>query len=282
MASFVDPLADERACQRDIPYLVNLGINTLVIDGYNADREHQKCMQLLSGAGIYVLVAINGHSEVAYQFNGTVGTPINYVAVNHFFRATDFFRRWNNTLGLMFFIQDLWDLASFQLPLQKRYLGETKEYMRSRGYRAIPLGVAGSEWVPKRYNIPQYMACDSDETAADFYLTWPRDSDFASWCSNHTARFGDLRDRYHDYPRPLILSDGCQKGKTPDFEQVREINSPFMTDMYSGAVFHEWFEHSTMTKEMFSWSKSGKSSPPPPLTISLTVSDISHSACRTS
>jgi 1,3-beta-glucanosyltransferase GAS1 len=243
LASFIDPLTDDRICRQDIRRLANLGINTLLVTGFNADRDQRACMQLFSDAEIYVLVIINGDSEITQQINGSVGTPVGYTSVNHFFRGLDFFQKWNNTLGLAFFLQDFTRLSDHPaevLPLQKGYLGDIKEYMKSRGYRSIPLGVIGSEHTTKGFNIPQYMACGDDSTAADFYATWPRCLDLDQWCLNASAHYSDLRDTFHDYHRPLILAEGCRRGKTFGFEWIRELYSPLMTDIFSGAIFHSW------------------------------------------
>jgi 1,3-beta-glucanosyltransferase GAS1 len=243
LASFIDPFTDDRICKQDIRHLVNLGINTLLVTGYNAERDQRACMRLFADAGIYVLVAINADSEITQQINGSVGTPVGYTSVNHFFRAVDFFRNWNNTLGLVLFLQDftrLPDHPSEILPLQKRYIGDTKEFMKNRGYRNIPIGVIGSEHAAKRFNIPQYMVCGDDSTAADFYVTWPRCLDLDDWCLNASAHYSDMRDTFHSYRRPLVLAEGCRKGKPFGFEWIRELYSPLMTDIISGAIFHSW------------------------------------------
>jgi hypothetical protein len=54
-STFTDPLANATACQRDLPYLTQLGINAVHVYSVDAALNHDSCMQALSGAGIYVM-----------------------------------------------------------------------------------------------------------------------------------------------------------------------------------------------------------------------------------
>jgi hypothetical protein len=54
-STFIDPLANGAACQRDLPYLQQLGVNTLRVYSVNASLNHDTCMQTFSGANIYIM-----------------------------------------------------------------------------------------------------------------------------------------------------------------------------------------------------------------------------------
>lgn len=243
LASFIDPMTDDRICKQDIPYLQNLGINTLFITGYNADRDQISCMQLFSDAGIYVIIMLNTKSEITQQYNGSTGIPSGYTQLPHYFKAIDFFRKWNNTLALGFGLEDLLepkDSAPRVLPVQKRYIGVVKDYMISRGARSIPIAAFGNEHPAKGFNIPKYMACGAGTTTADLYITRPQCWDLQNWCSNASAHYEQLSSSFQDFPRPVIVSEGCRRGQTSDFGWVQEFYTPKITAMFSGLIYNNW------------------------------------------
>jgi hypothetical protein len=59
-STFIDPLSDGSACQRDIPYLQNLTVNTIRVYSANASLDHSSCMNAFSAAGIYVMYVYAG------------------------------------------------------------------------------------------------------------------------------------------------------------------------------------------------------------------------------
>lgn len=54
-SSFIDPLADGAGCQRDAPFLQQLGVNVVRVYSVDSTLNHDACMSALSGVGIYTM-----------------------------------------------------------------------------------------------------------------------------------------------------------------------------------------------------------------------------------
>ena len=54
-SDFIDPLSLPDSCSRDVPYLRQLGVNTIRVYSVNSSLNHDSCMSALSAAGIYTM-----------------------------------------------------------------------------------------------------------------------------------------------------------------------------------------------------------------------------------
>ncbi len=49
---YIDPLADEDLCKKDVPLLKELGVNIIRTYAIDPEANHDACMELLDEAGI--------------------------------------------------------------------------------------------------------------------------------------------------------------------------------------------------------------------------------------
>jgi 1,3-beta-glucanosyltransferase GAS5 len=51
-----DPLADVKNCKLNIPYMKELGLNSIRVYTTDNSADHSECMKLLADAGIYLIL----------------------------------------------------------------------------------------------------------------------------------------------------------------------------------------------------------------------------------
>jgi beta-galactosidase/beta-glucuronidase len=111
---YIDPLADEEACKRDIPLLKELGTNIIRTYAINPKADHKACMKMLDDAGIYVVsdlsepsVSINRDDpkwdiELYERYIGVVDELAQYDNVVGFFAGNEVSNNVSNTQASAF------------------------------------------------------------------------------------------------------------------------------------------------------------------------------------
>ncbi|KAF2676957.1 glycoside hydrolase family 72 protein [Lentithecium fluviatile CBS 122367] len=158
-SQFPDPLADETICRRDIPYLLALGINTILPAGPNQNLDHTACMNAFADAGIYVLK--NLHDVTEHTVDGSI--PGWDDSTMEFFKeAVDSFAKFPNTLGFTFRA-----IASSNndFPFAKAAIRDIKDYINSTYERNVPAGWWSGDASLSRH---EYMTCN--DSKADFVI----------------------------------------------------------------------------------------------------------------
>jgi Glucanosyltransferase len=136
----VDTISDGSICSRDIPYLLQLGINTVVIYDATHDGHPIVCMNMLEKAGIYALIHLNGQGVPGVIAPGSKypSTPTDYTLIEHFDQIIDLYQGFPNTLG---FLLGLGPNRIPNLPERKAWIKHAKNYIVGKKYRNIPVGV---------------------------------------------------------------------------------------------------------------------------------------------
>jgi hypothetical protein len=248
--NFIDPFSDGVICARDLPEMVNLGINTVLISGINSGLDHTSCMQQFLDAGIYVIVTLNGRNELRF-FVGDEGgfvDPWDYTLINRFNKIADKFTKYPNTLGFLLQIDDD-NVGNLEvLPGRKSLVRGLKQYISSKNYRPVPVGIAAI--VHQSTDISQFMDCGYD-SHVDFQLLdlglkvppeLPGMAD--NRCKlNSSFEHSTLVDNYRNSSVPVFFNIGCESNVNHPYDEIQAIYGDTMTQVFSGLVILEWFNN---------------------------------------
>ncbi|KAI0286688.1 glycoside hydrolase family 72 protein [Russula aff. rugulosa BPL654] len=236
-STFIDPLANATACQRDLPYLKALGVNTIRVYSVNSSLNHDSCMQGLSGAGIYVLL------DLTLPLNGSIDRDSPAWTTNlldSYISTIDAFSKYDNILGYnvgneVVTAPNETDAA----PMIKAAARDIKAYLTSQkstalvGYAAID---GDATWVVPLAN---YLSCDTSNTAIDMFGL--NDYEF---CGNSTfaASYAGTTGSFAGYNVVAYFSEyGCN---TPYPRPWADVAALFGTDaapVWSGGIAFSYF-----------------------------------------
>lgn len=196
-----DPIADATGCQRDIEYFKKLGINTIRVYTVDNTANHDTCMNALADAGIYLALDVN---TPLYSLNrAKPGTSYNPTYLQNVFATVDVFQKYDNTL--LFFsgnevIND--NTTTNCAPYVKAVTRDIRQYIKTRGYRSIPVGYSAADVESNRFEMAQYMNCGTDDQRSDFYAF----NDY-SWCdpsSFQQSGWDQKVKKYANYSLPIL------------------------------------------------------------------------------
>lgn len=236
-SQLADPLADTATCKRDIAEFKKLGINTVRVYTVDNSASHDDCMSQLSDAGIYLILDVN---NPLYSINrNSPGESYNDVYLQSVFATVDQFVKYDNTLAFFSGNEVVNDQANTTLaaPYVKATTRDMRQYIRNRGYRAVPVGYSAADVSQNRFQLAQYFNCGTDDERSDFFAF----NDY-SWCDSSFTQSGwDQKVKnFTGYGLPLFLSEyGCiTNGRS--FGEVEALMNSEMTGVYSGGLVYEY------------------------------------------
>jgi len=182
-SKLVDPIADVTSCTRDIARFKELGVNTIRIYTVDNTANHDKCMQLLADAGIYLVLDVN---TPKYSINRA--SPLlsyNSKYLQNIFATMDAFSGYSNTLAYFSgneVIND--DKTTNAAPYVKAVTRDMRSYLKERKFRQIPVGYSAADVDSNRLEMAEYMNCGTDDERSDFFAfndySWCDPSDFTT------------------------------------------------------------------------------------------------------
>lgn len=232
-----DPIADAAGCKRDVAYFKQLGLNAIRVYTVDNTANHDECMSALADAGIYLILDVN---TPKYSLNRADPNPsYNTEYLQSIFATVDKFQGYSNTLAFFSGNEVINDPASSAAaPYVKAVTRDLRQYIRSRGYRTIPVGYSAADVAENRMEMAQYMNCGTDDERSDFFAF----NDY-SWCdpSSFTTSGWDQKVKnFTGYGLPIFLSEyGCNTN-TRTFQEVASLYSTDMTAVYSGGLVYEY------------------------------------------
>ena len=196
-----DPISDAAACERDIPYFTQLGINTVRVYAVDNSANHDACMDALAAAGIYLVLDTD---TSLYSLNrNDPSESYNSVYLQSVFATIDEFAGYSNTLAFLSGNEVINNATNTNCaPYVKAVTRDMKQYIGSRGYRAIPVGYSAADVAENQQLMAEYMNCGTNDQRSDFYAI----NDY-SWCdpSSFTISGWDqLVKNYTGYGIPLL------------------------------------------------------------------------------
>ncbi|WBW73409.1 cell wall 1,3-beta-glucanosyltransferase Gas5 [Schizosaccharomyces osmophilus] len=248
-SSTTDPLAVTENCQRDIPYLKDLNINTIRVYQVDNMANHDECMKELEDAGIYVLLDLATSKNSISRLDAA--GSYNAIYLQGIFASVDAFKGYDNVLG--FFAGN--EVANepknaATTTWVKAALRDTKKYIKNNSKRQIPVGYSAADVSEIRLQSADFFACgDDSEARADFY-----GMNMYEWCGSGSSfslsGYDQRMKEFANYSIPLFFSEyGCntvskESDGTPDrpFDEVDALFSDQMSSVFSGGLVYEYSE----------------------------------------
>jgi hypothetical protein len=208
---------------------------------YTVDNtaNHDECMTALADAGIYLVLDVN---TPFYSLNrANPGPSYNDVYLQNLFATIDAFHSYPNTLAFFSGNEVVNDgPSSNAAPYVKAVTRDLRQYIRSRGYRTIPVGYSAADVDTNRLEMAEYMNCGSEDERSDFFAF----NDY-SWCDPSSFQISGWDQKvknFTGYGLPIFLSEyGCNTN-TRTFQEVAALYNTEMTSVYSGGLVYEYSE----------------------------------------
>lgn len=237
----VDPLSDESACKRDIPYLTQVRANVIRVYTVSPTLDHSGCMDAFAAAGIYVIVDL---PSPALYINRT--TPAwNNDIFTAYSEVVDTMQGYNNVLGFFAGSEVVnSSTTSVSAAFVKAAVRDMKTYIQLKNYRSIGVGYNMADDtgdVTTGDTTADYLTgnCGDDTGTADF-LGMTK----FSWCGSSSisvSGYDKVIDHYTNYSVPLFFSEyGCNNPSPRSFSEISTIYGPQMSGFLSGGIVYQY------------------------------------------
>ncbi|KAF9478693.1 glycoside hydrolase family 72 protein [Pholiota conissans] len=240
-STFIDPLALGSACQRDLPFLQQLGVNTIRVYSVNSSLNHDACMNLFSQAGIYTII------DLALPLNGSIDRTSPSWSTNildQYTNTIDAFSKYDNVLAFNVGNEVVVSNATQVAPYVKAAARDIRAYLTSKGSSALVGYAAINGASDFRGSLANYLSCDlagnnADTTAIDLYGL----NDY-EWCGDSTfqASYAATTSAFANYNVVAYFSEfGCITSPPRLWTEAIALFSSDMNTVWSGGVAFSYF-----------------------------------------
>ncbi|KAM3517860.1 hypothetical protein MY4038_010234 [Beauveria bassiana] len=240
--TYLDPLADKKSCERDVPLLKELGTNTIRTYAIDPEADHNFCMNLLQEAGIYVIadlgepaLSINReepqwNTELFGRYQKVIDSLSPYSNVIGYFAGNEVTNAKNNT-----------DASAYV----KAAIRDSKKYIKEKhNSRWLGVGYATNDDTDIRTELSNYFNCDSQDDSADFW-----GYNIYSWCGDSTMQvsgYDKQAEFFSNYSIPVFFAEyGCSDGGGAEariFTDTEALYSREMASVFSGGIVYMYFQ----------------------------------------
>ncbi|KAG6001351.1 hypothetical protein E4U21_004427 [Claviceps maximensis] len=240
--NYVDPLADETACKRDVPLLKELGTNVIRTYAVDPKADHSACVQLLNDAGIYIVsdlsepdTSINRdepqwNTELFARYTAVIDELSQYSNVIGFFAGNEVSNQKNNTQASAFVKAAVRDT--------KAYIKNNKKITRWMG-----VGYAANDDKDIRAEMADYFNCNEVDESIDFW-----GYNIYSWCGESSMQKSGYDDQvkfFQDYSVPVFFAEyGCNNNGAANriFQETGALYSDDMTGVINGGIVYMYYQ----------------------------------------
>ncbi|PIA19201.1 hypothetical protein COEREDRAFT_79161 [Coemansia reversa NRRL 1564] len=235
-----DPLADKAGCTRDLPFLKDLGVNSIRVYQTEPFGNHDDCMKMLADAGIYVMLDLSTPTETINRDSPSYDADL----LGYYQRKIDTFSKYDNVFAFLAGNEvansaNNTDSAAYV----KAVIRDTRAYIKKKSL-SIPVGYATNDDGDIRWQQQAYFDCGSSDEQAEFYGL-----NLYEYCGEdatfESSGYADVVKNFTNWDVPVILTEyGCNAIRPRTFPEIKSIYGSDMTDVFSGGFVYEYVEES--------------------------------------
>ena len=231
----------------------SLGLNTIRIYNLDPSLNHDDCVSIFNGVGIYMVIDVNSPLSLQSLDPGDLKGSYSSTYLNHIFSVVEAFKNYPNVLG--FFggneVMNTPATGGTVPPYMRAVVRDLKNYIAKHSSRSIPVGYSAADVTEILVDSFSYLTCVINGNAND-----PSRTDFFginsySWCgptsptANYQASSYDkIVTNFGNGSVPVFFSEyGCNKVQPRVFDEVQVLYGN-LTSVLSGGLVYEWNQES--------------------------------------